>query len=162
MAIAIRPATLADKHALFELYAELQPADPSWPTEVAATNTLSGVIEHADATILLCEADGVPVSTCTLFVCPNFTRSGRPFALIENVVTLSNHRKRGYGRQIIRHAIELAHERGCYRVTLMTGSKREETLRFYESTGMLRNTKTAFEIRFRQQQLAPRAYRFDQ
>lgn len=148
MATAIRPATLADKHALFELYAELQPAAPPWPTEIAATDTLSDVIEHPDATILLCEVDGIPVSTCTLFVCPNFTRSGRPFAFIENVVTLSNHRKRGYGRQIMRHAIEFARERGCYRVTLMSGSRREETLRFYEAAGLRRGIKTAFEVRF--------------
>jgi hypothetical protein len=30
----------------------------------------------------------------------------------------------------------------------MTGSRREETLRFYEATGMRRNAKTTFEARF--------------
>ena len=89
-----------------------------------------------------------------LVVCPNFSRSGRPFALIENVVTHREHRKRGYGRKIVRHAIDMAWQRGCYRVTLMTGSRREETLRFYEAAGMRRDTKTAFEARSRSRDLA--------
>jgi len=148
MTVLIRPATRADQRALYELYAQLQPGDPPWPSETAAAEALSKVFDHPGATILLCEVDGAPVSTCTLFVCPNFTRSGRPFALIENVVTLSDHRKRGLGRQIVQRAIEMAREQGCYRVTLMTGSKREETLRFYESAGMRRDSKTAFEVRF--------------
>jgi GNAT superfamily N-acetyltransferase len=58
------------------------------------------------------------------------------------------HRTRGYGRQVVEHAIEIARHHGCYRVTLMTGSRREETLRFYEGAGMQRNTKTVFEARF--------------
>jgi GNAT superfamily N-acetyltransferase len=83
-----------------------------------------------------------------LVVCPNFSRSGRPFALIENVVTHREHRKRGYGRKVVERALEIARQQGCYRVTLLTGSRREETLRFYEAAGMSRNTKTAFERRF--------------
>ncbi len=148
MTVTIRPATLADQSVLFQLYAQLQPADPPWPSEAAAAEALSKVLDHPGATILLCEVDGIAVSTCTLLVCPNFTRAARPYALIENVVTLSDHRKHGYGRQAVQRAIEIAREQGCYRVTLMTSSKREETLRFYEAAGMRRNTKTAFEVRF--------------
>ncbi len=148
MTVAIRSATLADRQALYDLYAQLQPADPPWPSEAAAADALSRVLEHPGMTILLGEVNGIAVSTCTLIVSPNFTRSGRSFAMIENVVTHRDHRQRGYGRHVIERAIEIARGQGCYRVTLMTGSKREETLRFYETTGLHRNTKTAFEVRF--------------
>lgn len=148
MTAAIRTAMLADRVPLYGLYAQLQPADPAWPSEAAAADALSKVLDHPGATVLLCVVDGLPVSTCTLFVFPNFTRSGRPFALIENVVTHRDYRKQGLGRQVVQRAIEMAREHGCYRVTLMTGSKREETLRFYETAGMNRNSKTAFEVRF--------------
>jgi len=80
-------------------------------------------------------------------ICPISPRGGRPFALIENVVTLRDHRRCGYGRGVVRHAIELARERGCYRVNLMTGSHSEETLRFYEGVALKRQVKTAFEAR---------------
>jgi GNAT superfamily N-acetyltransferase len=109
---------------------------------------LRKVLRHDGVTIFLCEFDGIAVGTCMLVVCPNFSRSGRPFALIENVVTHREYRRRGYGRQLVEHAVEAARQQGCYRVTLMTGSRREETLRFYESAGLRRDTKTAFEARF--------------
>jgi GNAT superfamily N-acetyltransferase len=144
----IRAATPGDLEALLKLYRQLQPADPNWPSEAAAADALSAVLSHPGVTILLADVGGPAVATCMLIISPNFTRGGRPFAMIENVVTDRDHRRRGYGRQVVGHAIEMAQATGCYRVTLMTGSKREETLRFYESAGLRRNTKTAFEARF--------------
>jgi len=148
MTSIIRSATGADLRALRELYADLQPNDPIWPSESAAADALSRVLDHPGVTILIAEVDGFAVSTCMLIVSPNFSRGARPFAMIENVVTHHDHRKHGYGREVVQHAIEMARQRDCYRVTLMTGSKREETLRFYETTGLTRGTKTAFEVRF--------------
>lgn len=144
----IRAAKSIDRPVLCDLYRQLNLDDPPWSSDIVAADALADVLGHDGTTILICEVDGIAVSTCMLVVCPNFSRSGRPFALIENVVTHREHRKRGYGRKIVRYAIEMARQVGCYRVTLMTGSRREETLRFYEATGMRRNTKTAFEARF--------------
>jgi GNAT superfamily N-acetyltransferase len=148
MTATVRPARLADQEALCHLYRQLNPADPPWPKEAAATDALATVLEHDGISILICEVAGIAVSTCMLVICPTFSRLGRPFALIENVVTDREQRRRGYGRQVVGQAIEIAQQRGCYRVTLMTGSRREETLRFYEAAGLRRNTKTAFEARF--------------
>jgi GNAT superfamily N-acetyltransferase len=148
MSLTIRAAQPSDRRALSALYCELNPADPPWPSNAAATEALGNVLRHAGTTVLLAEVAGVCVSTCMLLVCPNFSRGGRPFALIENVVTLRDYRRRGYGRSVVQHAIELARQQGCYRVNLMTGSRREETLRFYEAAGLARGVKTAFEARF--------------
>ncbi|MEE0157694.1 MAG: hypothetical protein UER27_10665 [Acutalibacteraceae bacterium] len=38
----------------------------------------------------------------------------------------------------------MAAENGCYKVMLLTGSKQESTLRFYERCGFDRHAKTAF------------------
>jgi GNAT superfamily N-acetyltransferase len=146
--ITIRPAKVADLGALCELYHQLNPDDAPWPSEAAALDALASVLRHAGTTILICEVDSTCVSTCMLVVCANFSRSGRPFALIENVVTHRDHRRQGYGRRLVQRAIEAARQRGCYRVSLMTGSRRQETLRFYETAGMQRDAKTAFEARF--------------
>ena len=148
MHATIRPAELTDLRSVCDLYRQLQPTDPPWSSDVAAEEALCKVLGHDGVTIFICDVDGIAAGTCMLVVCPNFSRSGRPFALIENVVTRREHRKRGYGRQLVKHAIEAARQQGCYRVTLMTGSRREETLRFYESAGLRRDTKTAFEARF--------------
>jgi GNAT superfamily N-acetyltransferase len=144
----VRPATPADQPSLIDLYSQLHPADPPWPSDEAAAGALSNVIGHPGATILVCEADGRVVSTCVLFVVPNFSRAGRPIGMIENVVTHRDYRKRGLGRQVVQRAIEIARQSNCYKVMLMTGSRNEATLRFYETAGMQRGTKTAFEARF--------------
>ena len=78
------------------------------------------------------------VSTCYLNITQNLSRNLRPYALIENVVTLAEHRQRGYGTAVLQVAMEEARSRGCYKVMLMTGSKRESTLRFYEKAACMR------------------------
>ncbi len=147
MNATIRPAALTDLSVLTDLYHQLHPDEPPWPSEAAAGEALSKVLGQPGTTVYLGEIEGRAVATCMLIVTQNFSRCGRPFAMIENVVTDRDHRKRGFGRQLVQHAITVAREQGCYRVTLMTGSRREETLRFYEATGLRRNTKTAFELR---------------
>jgi hypothetical protein len=93
--ITIRPAKMADLGSLRELYRQLNPDDPPWPSKAAARHALAGVLGQAATTIFICDVDGTCVGTCMLVVCPNFTRCGRPFALIENVVTHQHHRQAG-------------------------------------------------------------------
>jgi GNAT superfamily N-acetyltransferase len=90
--------------------------------------------------------DQEPVATATLLVIPNLTRATRPYAFIENVVPLETRRGRGYGRAVVRHAIETAFAANCYKVMLLTGRQRPEVHAFYESCGFIQN-KTGFQIR---------------
>ncbi len=94
------------------------------------------------------EVDGVLVSSSTLVIIDNLTRSGRPFGLIENVVTHKEYRKRGYGTAILHKALEVAKNNDCYKVVLLTGRKEESVLRFYERVGFEKGIKTGFIIRF--------------
>ena len=84
------------------------------------------------------------VSSCALNVIPNLTRSCKPYGVIENVVTHSEHGQRGYGTAILNHALAYAWSIECYKVMLMTGRKDEATLRFYELVGFDRHSKQAF------------------
>ena len=77
--------------------------------------------------IIVCEADGKLVSSCVCVIIPNLTRSVRPYAFIENVVTRSDYRGRG-----------------CAKMMLLTGSKSESTLDFYKRAGYNSADKTAF------------------
>ncbi|MBX9699936.1 MAG: GNAT family N-acetyltransferase, partial [Acetobacteraceae bacterium] len=101
----------------------------------------------AGTTVLVAEQEGCLAASCTLSVIPNLTRNCRPYALIENVVTLAGHRRRGLGRQVLRAALDRAWAAGCYKVMLATGSRQEATLRFYEGAGFARGGKTYFEAR---------------
>lgn len=92
--------------------------------------------------------DGVQlISSCMLTIIPNLTRACRPFGVIENLVTQSAYRGRGWGRALLRHALAHAWQARCCKVMLMTGRKDEKTLRFYEQSGFERHGKQAFVAR---------------
>ncbi len=71
----------------------------------------------------------------------------RPYALIENVVTHPEYRRMGHGTAVLQAAMQAARDHGCYKVMLLTGSKRPSTLRFYESVGFNANEKAGFHTR---------------
>jgi GNAT superfamily N-acetyltransferase len=84
------------------------------------------------------------VSSCVLVIIPNLTHRQHPYAVIENVVTAENERRKGYAAASLSLARDIAVKAGCYKIMLMSGSKKEETMRFYESNGYNRKDKTAF------------------
>jgi GNAT superfamily N-acetyltransferase len=77
----------------------------------------------------------------------NLTRGLRPYGIIENVVTRRDSRRKGYGTTVLHKAIEIAREKGCYKVILLSGAKDEGTLRFYEQAGFVRGVKTGFIVK---------------
>ncbi len=87
------------------------------------------------------------IATCTLNMCANLSWSGRPYAVIENVIVDEKERSRGYGKSVLKYAVNKAKQIGCYKVVLMTGSKQSSVLSFYQSVGFSAD-KTGFQIRF--------------
>jgi GNAT superfamily N-acetyltransferase len=74
----------------------------------------------------------------------NLTRGCRSYGVIENVVTHASHRRMGYGKALLAHALRFAWSANCYKVMLLTGRKDAATLQFYESAGFDRHAKQAF------------------
>ena len=144
--LRVRPAVRSDLAELLALYRFLNAEDPT-PDLARASATWERLLASDMVTVLVADAEGVLVSTCMLVVVPNLTRDTGPFALIENVVTHADHRGRGHGHAVLGTALAAAWAAGCYKVMLMTGSRRESTLRFYERAGFDRQSKTAFHVR---------------
>lgn len=86
------------------------------------------------------------VTSCVLVIIPNLTRSGQPYALIENIVTNADHRRQGQGKGILDAACAQAWAHHCYKVMLMAGTSDPATLRFYENAGFAQS-KTGFQKR---------------
>lgn len=141
----IRAARLDDLDALLLLYRHLNPADPPL-SRAAAEDRLRAMLAQPGMTILCVQAGEIVVATCTLIIVPNLTRGGAPYALVENVVTHPDHRQNGHGRAVIRKAIGLAFDAGCYKVMLLTGRADPTVHRFYEGCGFTQS-KTGFQIR---------------
>ncbi|WP_425470069.1 GNAT family N-acetyltransferase [Saccharospirillum alexandrii] len=87
------------------------------------------------------------VGTCTVNLCPNLSWSGRPYAIIENVIVAREYRNLGFGKALLKFGKDFAQSAGCYKVALMTGSNDPATHRFYSSAGFTAN-KQGYQVRF--------------
>ena len=132
---------------LLRLYQDLHPNDEAPLTDDAVEGVWSGLCDRDDFFFIGVLAGEELVATCSLAIIPNLTRGCRPYGVIENVVTLEAYRRRGLGRAVLRHALEVAWKRDCYKVMLLTSRLNEETFRFYESGGFDRHAKQAFVAR---------------
>ena len=142
----VREAQASDFPRVVELYRQLQPGDPVL-TDGRDRAVFDQIAREPWLHLFVLEDKGRIQSTCYLNVIPNITRSARPYAIIENVVTDEMARGRGYGKRIVSNALDFAWGEGCYKVMIQTGSKRESTHAFYEACGFSRDARHAFIAR---------------
>ena len=139
----IREAVKEDLKELLELYLHLH--EDSIPEDSEhLRNTWNQIINDPNHHIILNVIDGKIISSCVCVIIPNLTRNVRPYAFVENVVTHEAYRGKGYAGECLDYAKRIALDNNCYKMMLLTGSKRESTLKFYENAGYNSNDKTAF------------------
>lgn len=139
----IREAESGDLKDILELYLHLH--EEGIPEESEHLHaTWDQIINDPNHHIILNVVDGKIVSSCVCVIIPNLTRNVRPYAFIENVVTHKDYRCRGLAGECLDYAKKIAIENNCYKMMLLTGSKKTSTLNFYEKAGYNMNDKTAF------------------
>lgn len=139
----IREAVKEDLKELLELYLHLH--EDSLPEDSEhLRNTWNQIINDPNHHIILNVIDGKIISSCVCVIIPNLTRNVRPYAFVENVVTHEAYRGNGYAGECLDYAKRIALDNNCYKMMLLTGSKKPETWHFYEKAGYNRNDKTAF------------------
>ena len=143
----IRNLGIGDLPALLQIYSHLHRKDEPLPGPDVVASVWS---EFLSSPHFLCfggyEREFL-VSSCTLAIIPNLTRGCRPCGLIENVVTHSDHRNKGWGKALLAHALRAAWERRCHKVELTTGRNDEAIVRFYEAAGFDSHDRRAFVAR---------------
>ena len=128
---------------MMKLYTELH-NNPIPEKDERVLSIWNRIINDKDHHIIVAEEDGVIAASCVCVIIPNLTRGQRPYAFIENVVTASAFRRRGLATACLNYAKDIAVRENCYKMMLLTGSKEEGTLRFYEKAGYNSSDKTAF------------------
>lgn len=139
----IREITENDFDGLMKLYMQLH--DNPFPQKNEKIMELwNRILKDKDHHIIVAEEDGIIVSSCVCVIIPNLTHNQQPYAFVENVITDESYRGRGLATACLNYAKEIAVKENCYKLMLLTGSKKESTLKFYEQAGYNRNDKTAF------------------
>lgn len=128
---------------LLELYLHLHEKSVPQISEHLST-TWNRILQDENHHIIVKEIDNKIVASCVCVIIPNLTRNIRPYAFIENVVTNANYRGCGYATECLNYAKQIAIKENCYKMMLLTGSKDESTLKFYENAGYSNTEKTAF------------------
>jgi GNAT superfamily N-acetyltransferase len=129
---------------LLELYKFLNPEDKNIINEDLLKSWEEILSNDNYFRYYIIESDNKFIASCAVSVIPNLTREGKSYAVIENVITHPDHRRKGLGGIIIKEAVKYTEEKNCYKVMLLSNAKREEAHEFYTSLGFDRNKKIGF------------------
>ena len=149
----VRLAKESDLESILELYLDLH--EDSVPTDSDKRRTIwKRILNDDNYNLIVYEIDNKVVSSCTCLIVPNLTRNLSSYALIENVVTKKEYEGKGYARECLEYAKEIAINNDCYKMMLITGSKDKRTHKFYQDMGYSSKGKTAYvhmlkEVKFK-------------
>jgi len=144
--VSFRAARASDLPALLALYRQLNTDDPILDADRAAA-VYEEIASHPGVTLFVLERHGKLVASTYLNVMPNLSRAARPYAVIENVVVEDGLRGIGLGKRIMADTLQAAWDAGCYKVMLLTSSRRPSTHAFYRACGFDPDAKTAYLAR---------------
>lgn len=139
----IREITSDDFTGLMTLYMQLHNND--MPEKTNDIQKLwKQILDDKAHHIIVAEENGQILSSCVCVIIPNLTHNQQPYAFIENVITDKEHRGKGLATQCLNYAKNIALKENCYKLMLLTGSKKDSTLNFYRHAGYNSEDKTAF------------------
>jgi N-acetylglutamate synthase-like GNAT family acetyltransferase len=142
----IRMAAGHDAPAIQSLYREL--VDDArihvLPDQIAA------FADSPASFLLVAEMEAAVCATALLTICADAMYGNQPFGVMENVVVTRQMRGRGLGKQLLAHVEQLAINRNCTKLMLLSGSHRHEAHAFFRQCGFAGDTKQAF-VKYRSQ-----------
>ncbi len=134
-----RVARLEDLGGLLSLYQQLHTKEEPVAIDSHTKQIWNEILEDPRLYCFVISQGPKLLASCVLDVVPNLTRGGRPFGVLQNVVTDSELRGRGLGSQLIGNTLKFAWDKNCYQVLVQTG--RPETLSFYRKQGFRDDSK---------------------
>ena len=137
----IREIVKNDLDGLLRLYMQLH--DNLMPDKTSELLQIwDDIFQDKNHHVIVAEENGEIKSSCVCVIIRNLTHNQQPYAFIENVITDEKFRKRGLATQCLDYAKEIAIKENCYKIILLTGSKKKSTLDFYRKAGYNSEYKT--------------------
>ena len=135
MDLDIRPATETDLSCVLRLYSQLGMDDGRVLAEDAAAAIFRRMASYPRYRIYVATTNQTVVGTFALLVMDNLAHMGAPSAIVEDVCVDEGSRGRGIGGAMMKFAMKLAVQSGCYKLTLSSSLARIEANEFYRSLG---------------------------
>ena len=137
--VSCREASKADLPAVLRLHAQLALDDDKVLSLDEAERVFERFALYPDYKIYLAVREGNVIGTFALLVMDNLGHMGAPSAIIEDVAVDPEWQGHGVGKMMMRHALKICSEKGCYKAVLSSNLKRERAHAFYESLGFERH-----------------------
>ena len=137
MALRIREAghrNPSDLAAVVSLLAEMDAGEQPMPLS-RAERIFRDMARYPDYRCYLAFDGETAVATFCLLIFDALVHGGAREALLDGVVVTASRRGQGLGRTMMREAMRLATDAGCYKLALSSNIQSQDAHRFYESLG---------------------------
>lgn len=136
---AIRSATGPDLPALLDLYAQTGLDDGIRLEEARARDLLATLARYPDYKIYLVSEGATLLASYALLIMENIAHNGAPLAIVEQVAVRPDAQRKGLGKLMMHHAMDLSRARGCYKLALSSNIRFEPAHAFYDKLGFQRH-----------------------
>jgi GNAT superfamily N-acetyltransferase len=93
------------------------------------------IAQNENYVILGAKYKGKIVGSLMGIICHDLVGECKPFMVIENVIVTSAFRGLGIGKKLMIEIERIGKEKNCYYTMFVSGSKRKDAHKFYESLG---------------------------
>ena len=139
ISVFCREATKDDLPAVLTLHEQLVLDEDKVLNLLDAEQIFERIGHYPYYKIFVAVQEGNVVGTFALLVMDNLGHMGAPSAIIEDVAVEPNLQGHGIGKAMMRYALKICSEKGCYKAVLSSNLKRERAHAFYESLGFERH-----------------------
>lgn len=138
--MVIREALASDRNALQSLYEELVSRN------VLVTPTqIERFLKDDDNFLFVCDDSGLVLGTAQLGICMDAMFNNQPFAVVENVIVDSRHRRKGVGMRLLHHIETVCRARHCTKIMLVSGAERHGGHALFKRAGYVSDAMVGFK-----------------
>lgn len=135
MDLTIRAARLSDVSHLVDLYKQLDiTPEPEMPAERAQARFLE-LVSNPLHLFYVAELDEQIAGTFSMIFVGGISHEARDSCIVEDVVVAPQRQGGGIGNAMMRFAMDMCAERGCYKLVLSSHLTRDKAHCFYENLG---------------------------
>lgn len=133
VSVSCREASKEDIPGVLRLYAQPDLDNGKTLPLSEAERHFERMADYPDYKIHVAFSDTQLVGTFALLIMGNLAHMGAPSAIIEDVAVDPEWQGRGVGKQMMKYALQICGEKGCYKAALSSNLNRKRAHAFYES-----------------------------